>query len=285
MGLDPRWLDIIAKADPDCIKAGPAVAVAPAGGGAKAADVGICIDCNAGFLRKDVRKKLCDSCVELHRKATVKKYAAKRSTPPGNTERARRRIEEMAFHGAAASVEAALSDDWTHRELVFSRYYRFSTPFSSLWSKNALYTHIRKKGKRCVVIKKEIRDMRDAFSESIRIGVSSNPFVQGKVWIDLLVQKPTNHSDAINVIDSISDAIKKGIGVDDRWFCIGRVDWQIVKSGGKIIVGIGQEGSEPCQVCSFCGFVLPFSQFTKNRSTLSGMARSCNACRAKCGWK
>lgn len=54
-------------------------------------------------------------------------------------------------------------------------------------------------------------------------------FAKEKIWLKIHVEKPHHRSDAINVIDTLCDGIKKGLGVDDKWFCISNLDWSIVK--------------------------------------------------------
>lgn len=106
-----------------------------------------------------------------------------------------------------------------------------------------------------VFMRKECRATRDALQLTIQNFVRSSgiTFYVGKVWIDILVQKPNMKGDAINLIDSICDAVKLAIGIDDRWFSIRKLDWEIVKVDPKIYVGIGQSIQETHFICSFCG--------------------------------
>lgn len=62
-----------------------------------------------------------------------------------------------------------------------------------------------------------------------------------KVWLNILVEKLNHRRDAINVIDILCDGIKKGLGIDDRYYCIDKLDWCITPSNPKIIVEIFQE--------------------------------------------
>jgi hypothetical protein len=91
------------------------------------------------------------------------------------------------------------------------------------------------------------------------------PVVHNKVWIDILVQKP-NHK---------GDAVKDTLPVDDRWFCIRRLDWEIVKDNPRLFVGIGQESDENCQVCSCCGQIKPFLEFNRRKYHRLGIGREC----------
>ena len=96
---------------------------------------------------------------------------------------------------------------------------------------------------------------------------------RNKVWIDIFVQKPDHRGDAINFLDLIADAIKEAIGIDDRWFSIRRIDWQIVKEKPRIFIGIGQDEQDlfDAKICSYCGRILPEKCFGKSK-------RECREC-------
>jgi len=49
-----------------------------------------------------------------------------------------------------------------------------------------------------------------------------------KTWLNLKVFKPNNRSDAVNFVDGISDALKKAIKIDDRYYSM-IIDWEIDK--------------------------------------------------------
>ena len=65
-------------------------------------------------------------------------------------------------------------------------------------------------------------------------------FEKGKIFIHIYAFKPDHRSDAINVIDSIADVIKTVIGVDDRWFALAGVDYQVEKSRPRIVITVAQ---------------------------------------------
>jgi uncharacterized Zn-finger protein len=101
--------------------------------------------------------------------------------------------------------------------------------------------------------------------------ISGKKIYRNKVWIDIFVQKPDHRGDAINFVDLIADAIKVAIGIDDRWFSIRRVDWQIVKENPRIFIGIGQQDLFDSKICSYCGRILPEKNFSKS-------GRECREC-------
>ena len=108
-------------------------------------------------------------------------------------------------------------------------------------------------------------------------GIDKN-LIQSKLFIDLLVEKPTMRGDAINFIDTIADAIKSVIDFDDNWFCIGRVDWKINKNNPKIWITLKQDNLHQTKVCETCGRILILNNYTKNKSSKDGKGRICKAC-------
>lgn len=81
------------------------------------------------------------------------------------------------------------------------------------------------------------------------------------------------------MLDVICDAVKVGIGVDDRWFCVRRLDWAIVKLNPTITVGVSQSVTEHHRACHLCGAIRPLSSFTLARRGLLGRGRECYDCR------
>lgn len=127
---------------------------------------------------------------------------------------------------------------------------------------------------------RESKRKRDEIATSIRIGLKDRHVAHNKVWIDILVQKPNHRGDAINVVDLVCDAVKDAVPVDDRWFCIRRLDWEIVKDDPQLIIGIGQETTEDAQVCSFCGQIKPLDAFNKDKRQSLGVGHECRECRS-----
>jgi hypothetical protein len=84
----------------------------------------------------------------------------------------------------------------------------------------------------------------------------------------------------VNVVDLVCDAVKDATGLDDRWYSIRCVDWQIVKVDPMLFVGLGQEDVGDAQACSTCGRLLGFDAFGKKSGTPNGIERVCRECRA-----
>ena len=65
-------------------------------------------------------------------------------------------------------------------------------------------------------------------------------FEKRKMWLSIHVEKPHHRGDAINVLDILADGIKKGIGIDDKWFAISKLDYSFNKMNPRIVVDICQ---------------------------------------------
>ena len=156
---------------------------------------------------------------------------------------------------------------------------RVKVPYDQAASKNYIFGlarggHVPKR--------KQKQAFRELLTKRIRDTVANAPvgapIFKNKIWIEIFVQKPDHKRDAINLISTICDAVKDAIGIDDRWFSIARLDWQIVKHDPQIIIGLFQEEEEAGQACSYCGRVLPLSRFCRNSSARTGYSRICNDC-------
>lgn len=121
--------------------------------------------------------------------------------------------------------------------------------------------------------------MRDELTLRIRSAFSGKKVAHNKVWIAIFAQKPNHRGDAVNLIDLVCDAIKDAIGIDDRWFCLRQVDWQITKKEPEIYVEIGQTSDVDSQPCSSCGRILSLDKFNKRKSNKLGVDRNCRECR------
>lgn len=152
----------------------------------------------------------------------------------------------------------------------------FAVPFSYAASKNHLYT-LRKQGH--VVLRQESKAIRDEITLRLRQALTGRRVAHNKLWIDILVQKPDHRGDAVNMVDLVCDAIKAAVPVDDRWFCLRRVDWEIVKVNPQMFLKVGQETDIDCQVCSHCGQIRPVQAFTKRKHSRLGIDRVCRTCR------
>jgi hypothetical protein len=129
-----------------------------------------------------------------------------------------------------------------------------------------------------VALRREARQSRSAIAVAVRRALGDQRVARNKLWLDILVQKPDHRGDAVNVIDLVCDAVKDGIGLDDRWFCIRRLDWEIVKRDPELVIGIGQDSDVDCQICSHCGRAKPLDAFNRRSGSPQGVGRACRDC-------
>lgn len=234
-----------------------------------------CAQCGVSEIRRGPGQKYCAPCSEVRDLARKSKWAREhpqKKDPAAAVARkseVKRRGDER---NAALTERFGISNT---PELVW--FARIAVPFSYAASKNHIYS-IRSAGH--VFLRKEGKAMRSAITLAIKSAVRDAPIRQHKVWLDIYVEKPDHRGDAVNVVDLVCDAVKDAIGIDDRWFCIRKLDWQI-KRNGMLYVGLGQEEVEDSRVCSACGLIQPFSMFNKNKHGIDGIGRECVECRRK----
>lgn len=157
-----------------------------------------------------------------------------------------------------------------------------TVPFSYVASKNSLYarntTHVRNP----IALRRAARAYRDNIGFAIKSAMRGRSVKNNKLWISLYVEKPHNRGDAINVIDLVCDAIKLAVPVDDRWYCIKRLDWSVNKFDPRLFIGLAQEvGVEDSKTCQLCGEIIPLTDFTKNRDSPTGRGGICPPCRRR----
>lgn len=152
---------------------------------------------------------------------------------------------------------------------------RVAVPFTWAASKNHIYA-LQQTGHR--ELRAESGLFRLAVARRIKSALGDQVVVQNKVWVEIFVQKPNHKGDAINVIHAICDAVKDAVGVDDRWFSIRGVDWQIIKHNPQIFITVGQEEIEDVRACSSCGRLQSLEKFQNNRAAPRGKNRVCLEC-------
>lgn len=235
----------------------------------------ICQSCGQAAPRRGNLQKYCEPCSAKKSRLRQNKWMrSNRHRYPGLDHA---RIKSIAIKQgeiiSAAEAEGIGWDASTGPSLEWVA--RIAIPYTKATSKNFIYNY-------CAVghvaLRREARSIREIIGRQMVTALQGRKVVTGKLWLDILVQKPSHKSDAVNVVDSICDGLKKAIGLDDRWFCIRRLDWQIIKTNPRIFIGIGQESSEDKRVCSHCGRILPLTHFTKHKGNLLGVGRACADC-------
>lgn len=165
-----------------------------------------------------------------------------------------------------------------------SRLVAIALPFTIAASKNAVYRYTRKGGTP-VYLNERTRLLAAVARGLIQRGTKERGITwnRRKTYLEILVEKPTHQSDAINVVDVLADAVKVAIGVDDRWFSLLRVDWTIVKYEPRIYLAVGQEEGGDQYICSVCGLFKESAEMVQDGKHTE--CRSCNAAINTARWK
>lgn len=135
-------------------------------------------------------------------------------------------------------------------------------------------------GGRGVFIPIDVLNYTTLISLHARKALGDQKVFENKVWLSFFVQKPDHKSDAVNVVDTFCDAIKNIVGVDDRWFSLDIVDWEIKKHDPQVFVRIGQADCFDARACSYCGGIFPLDSFHKSKGNRLGRGRECRECKS-----
>lgn len=238
-----------------------------------------CAGCGTETPRRGPTQKYCEPCSAKRDAKRKREWAAKHRRPADPEETRQRRERKMSrvkANGKTLSTENAESISWPTTYAPDLRWQiRTAVPFDYGYSKNAVWrysTHGH------VYMRSQARSLRDALAWRLKNVTKGIEIFEGKIWIDIFVQKPNHKGDAINVVDTVCDAVKDAIPVDDNWYSIRRLDWQVVKTNPRLFVGIGQEADQHYRICSHCGRELPLASFRRRKSARLGRGRACKEC-------
>ena len=233
-----------------------------------------CEKCGIVTLRMNPRQRYCPPCSA---EENLKRQGEIRPKRAAATEaRALRSIatgiktSELHAENIAFDFSRPIDAAWIQR-IVF--------PFTYSSSKNAAFSLAQ--GQSHLFLRQKAKNFRNQLALVVRSALRDRKIYQNKIWLEIFVQKPNHKGDGVNVVDSVCDALKEAIGIDDRWFSIKRLDWQICKKDPQLIIGILQERADcfDAQSCHRCGRILPLASFTKSRGNKNGVSRECLDCR------
>lgn len=232
----------------------------------------VCEACGKPAARRAPVQRYCEPCSEVKDRERKRVWAGGHPLSPERS-KAKRTVERARTIAQGRELSVAAADDitWCAQPPTLAWLVRIKHPFDYGLSKNSIY---RMGLKGHVTLRKEANALRESLALKLKRAMRDVRPVEGKVWIDIFVQKPNHKGDAVNVLDAVCDAIKGVIGVDDRWYSIRQLDWQIVKVDPQIFVGVGQEVTEPHRACASCGRVLPHTAFRGKKR----LGRECKEC-------
>jgi len=238
-----------------------------------------CDECGAEIATTHATQRYCRPCSEtrqLRYKAEWAKENPQQYDPVKRQEQSRAKRAERLAAGAKRTEQVSIAWPAERDEPELAWFARIEHPFGYHMSKNAIWRSV---GRGHVYLRQEAREARDALTAQIRRVAKDCNIVTHRLWVDMFVVKPNHRGDAINVIDFVCDALKDGIGLDDRWYSIRRLDWSVSRENPRVYIGFGQEvGAVESQVCSYCGNILPLDSFGQNRASKTGRGRTCKGC-------
>jgi hypothetical protein len=240
----------------------------------------LCPVCKQRGFKKEKNRQMCRECSDARSRQRGRDWA--RHNPEQKTvRRERQKVRQVKIAVAGLDRQQPAGITWpADGEPDLAWLVRVSVPFDWSFSKNAVWRNV---GRGHVILGEEAKASRDRLIAAIERTMAGQMVVEHRVWLDIMVEKPSHRGDAINVLDTVADALKVAIRLDDVWFSVRRLDWRIVSDQPRLYVGFGQEvGAVDSQHCCHCGLLLAQGEehFTRNRSTRTGWSRECRACRA-----
>lgn len=113
-----------------------------------------------------------------------------------------------------------------------------------------------------VYMPKDVREAMDDLKARVREATADQGWLDAKTWIRIFVEMPNRNGDAINFIESVADAVKDAIGIDDNWYSV-ELDWSLNREAPKLHITISQDASEHMRFCTRCGKEKPLTEFVK----------------------
>lgn len=234
-----------------------------------------CAVCGVTTTKRSSAQRYCVACSNVKDLERKRNWAREHGKPP-NPETLAAHGVARRNHGSDVSHSLRRSIAWLPNEQINLVWHaRVGVPFEYGFSKNAIFRNIPTGH---VHLRQESNALRANLVARLSNALRVMKPVERRTWIDILVQKPNHRGDAVNVVDTVCDAVKVATGVDDRWFSIRRLDWEVVKKNPMLYVGVGQDDQVQQRVCSYCGQVLDMDQFGPHKQNRCGKSRVCRSC-------
>ncbi len=212
-----------------------------------------CVKCNEVYERKGARL-YCLPCSKINRLEVNRKHEKIAKESGKRKERYKKKHAKQVDRGIEINQKIEREDyngNEAHGIKIVTHFvHEFSKnkTFVNKWGK-PVYTKERQKAKQHLI--GEILDQ-------------DHKFFQAKTWLDITMFKDRNTGDAINSLDTIADAIEAGIGINDKWYAIRKLDWYIDKLDPRIEILITQDAREHCDICSKCGRITQLKDFPEH---------------------
>jgi hypothetical protein len=159
---------------------------------------------------------------------------------------------------------------------------RISLPFDpSKHSKNQGFRIGRKgQGGKAFIIRTDgthggKNELAELIAQSI-VDIDAMP-VQAPLWIGIFLQKRNWQADAVNILDIASDAMQLATGVNDRWYCVSNIDWEMTVDRPMLHLHACQFKNEDHDTCSYCSSIVPTRLLR-----VTSKRRICRGCDERC---
>lgn len=227
-----------------------------------------CMLCDKPFVALWARQQYCAPCQDV-RQSTLRHQGARKT-------QASKTAAYLAVADSSSKLKTALPGAFERPDYDWT--VSFMVPFTNSASKNRRWSQMA--GGRGIFIPVDVLNYTQLISQETRKALQGRQIFENKVWLSFFVQKPDHKSDAVNVVDTFCDAIKTVIGVDDRWYSIDVLDWEIKKREPHVYVRIGQADCFDARPCSYCGEIYPLDHFHKSKGNRLGYGRECRECKS-----
>lgn len=209
-----------------------------------------CKNCNNEFTRKNARE-YCIGC-----SAIKSKEASTKAKKKWQSEKAQAHKKGAYTRLRAAGKERSADIEIGEYDPNTAHGIKLVLAFTRDFSKNKMVVWNGR-----IMRKRETNDAKEQLTWEV--AATNHTFYQGKVWLDICIYQPTHTGDALNYLDVMADAVADAIGVDDRWFSVRRIDWQIDKADPRIVLVVTQCVTEHHAICQTCGAQTPVKNFSE----------------------
>jgi len=210
----------------------------------------ICVNCQKEYERKNARE-YCPECSKL-----IKIALSRKRNHEYDLRRGKQLKREKHQQRRAIAREESANNEITEYDSTQGHGIVVVVPFTRDFSKNKIMVangriiRLKKTNDAMALLRDEIAEI-------------NHKFYQAKIWLDINIFQPDHMGDALNYVDTFADAIQNAIEINDRWYAIKNLNWQIDKANPRLVLRILQNAKEHHAICQFCGTEKPFSAFNE----------------------
>lgn len=149
---------------------------------------------------------------------------------------------------------------------------KLTWPFDVRLSKTIANGSARHRERKTLISRTEHTKARAELAAAI--GEQPGEWYRAHLSIYLKVIMPRFLTDAVNYVDGVADAVRDGVGIDDKWFRF-TVDWAIDKENPRLELQVVQAATEHHAWCPRCSRIRPETLFYYAKERRMGECRDC----------